>query len=781
MLSENGRLKIALIGTRGVPAQYGGFETCVEEVGRRLAAKGHEVVVFCRPPDNGQHSALKSYRGMNLVHLPVIRKRSLETLAHTGLSVVHRALTDVDAAVVFNAANAPLLPVIRARGIPVATHVDGLEWRRGKWGPLGQRYYRVAEALAVRWSDALIADADGIADYYQNEFGAATEIISYGAPILQNPESDRLLEFNLRPKSYHLVVARFEPENHVLEIVRGYVESAANLPLVVVGSAPYADEYSDAVRSAADDRVQLLGGLWDQQQLDQLYAGALTYLHGHSVGGTNPSLLRAAGAGAATIAFDVVFNREVLRSSATAFFTDPTTLSEAVEQAEAEPDRTLEQGDQLQQAIRRYTWDEVAARYEELCHRLAERRVPHRRPSGHRRRSRHAPSTPAVGSSDDSGARRRVLVVNPSPDVYGADLQMLQAVSGMLEHDWDVTVVLPADGPLVPRIVELGADVEFSRYPVLRRGNASPRAMLIMVARAVASLPRSVALIRHWSADAVLVNTVTLPWWIMSARMARRASVVYVHEAETSSRAVVRRGLMFPLRFADRVIVISQAAFTAMTDVQPRLAERSTLIYNGVPGPPNDPGPAPRATRTRFAVIGRLSPRKAPHVAIAALSELVDRGFDVDLELAGTVFPGYEWYEEELRKQVSTSGLRGRVHFSGYQSPIWPVLDRTDVVLAPSLNEPFGNAVVEAQLARRPVIASASQGHLESVVDRQTGFLVPAEDAGAMAAMAEQLLEDVDLSAQVAHTAQLAARRRFSVQRYRAEVAALLAAAAGSG
>ena len=154
-------MQIALIGTRGVPARYGGFETCVEEVGRRLVAAGHQVRVYCRPSgvSDADGEPQPEYLGMQLVHLPVVRKRSLETLAHTALSVLHRCLAGADAAVVFNAANAPLLPVLKARGIPVATHVDGLEWRRGKWGPAGQRYYQAAESLAVRWSDLLIADA----------------------------------------------------------------------------------------------------------------------------------------------------------------------------------------------------------------------------------------------------------------------------------------------------------------------------------------------------------------------------------------------------------------------------------------------------------------------------------------------------------------------------------------------------------------------------------------------------------------------------------------------
>ena len=171
-----------MIGTRGVPARYGGFETAIEEVGRRLADRGHQVLVYCRNPEPDTPLP-NTYLGMRLVELPSVKNRSLETLSHTALSVAHLLRrTHPDAAFVFNAANSPFLPALRAARIPVATHVDGLEWRRGKWGPTGKRYYRAAEALAVRYSDALIADAQGIADYYTEEFNAPTDLLAYGRP-----------------------------------------------------------------------------------------------------------------------------------------------------------------------------------------------------------------------------------------------------------------------------------------------------------------------------------------------------------------------------------------------------------------------------------------------------------------------------------------------------------------------------------------------------------------------------------------------------------------------
>lgn len=377
-------MQLALIGTRGVPARYGGFETAVEEVGRRLVAKGHHVTVFCRPLEGEPERS--EYLGMRLVNLPSVKKRSLETLSHTAQSVLHPALSGVDAAVLFNAANAPLLPFLRARRIPVATHVDGLEWKRAKWGDLGRRYYRLGESLAVRWSDELIADATGIADYYTAEFGAPTRLIAYGAPILDDVASDRLHELGLEPGGFHLVVARFEPENHVLEIVKGFVASAARLPLVVVGSAPYSDDYTAAIQSAADDRVRLVGGLWDQALLDQLYAHCLTYLHGHSVGGTNPSLLRAAGAGAFVIAYDVDFNREVVGAHAD-YFADPQSVASAVIAAESDASWAKARGMGLRRDIVRYSWDDVADSYERLAEDLLAngQKSRRQRPSGSRK------------------------------------------------------------------------------------------------------------------------------------------------------------------------------------------------------------------------------------------------------------------------------------------------------------------------------------------------------------------------------------------------------------
>lgn len=357
-------MHIAFLGIRGVPARYSGFETAAEEVGRRLVDRGHAVTVYCR----GRATA-KEHLGMRLVHLPTLRLKVTETLFHTALSLLHLQRRPPDVAVVFNAANAPLLPLARMRRLPVAMHVDGLEWQRAKWGPQGKRYYRAAERLAVRWADALIADARGIQAYYEETHNTGSTFIPYGAPILRDARPDLLTPVQLQPRCYHLIVARFEPENHVDLMVRGFIESSSTHPLVVVGSAPYSAAYTAEIRRLADSdsRVRLLGGVWDQDLLNALYANATCYLHGHSVGGTNPTLLRAMGAGAPVLAFDVTFNREVLGDTGL-FFESPAALAALVNDQEAMAEARIDRGRRGRtRAGALYDWDEVATGYERLC------------------------------------------------------------------------------------------------------------------------------------------------------------------------------------------------------------------------------------------------------------------------------------------------------------------------------------------------------------------------------------------------------------------------------
>ena len=359
-----------MLGTRGVPASYGGFETAVEEIGKRLVQRGHEVTVYCRNP--GQTAT--EYLGMELVNLPAVRHRMAETLSHTGLSAAHAMTKNrPDVAFLLNAGNAPFLPMLKAARIPTAIHLDGLESRREKWRGAGAKYYRWAEKVAVKGGDAVIADSQAIADHVRRQYGRECVVIAYGADVI-DPPADRLSELGLTSGEYILIVARLEPENHVLDAVVGFRRSKLDQPLVVVGSAPYAQWYIDKVHEAAqrDPRIRFTGGIYDAPLLDQLYAHARAYIHGHSVGGTNPSLLRAMGAGAPVLGYDVEFNREVTAGQGY-FWPDAETLTGVLDAIASggEDERLKELSIAGQQRIRdAYQWDDVTTAYEQLAERL---------------------------------------------------------------------------------------------------------------------------------------------------------------------------------------------------------------------------------------------------------------------------------------------------------------------------------------------------------------------------------------------------------------------------
>ncbi|HEY2298318.1 MAG TPA: glycosyltransferase family 4 protein [Jatrophihabitans sp.] len=365
--------------------------------------------------------------------------------------------------------------------------------------------------------------------------------------------------------------------------------------------------------------------------------------------------------------------------------------------------------------------------------------------------------------STTGGADRiHVLVAHPGAELYGSDQQVVRSVEAFCAVGWRVTVALPERGALC---TELGdVTVTAIASPVLRRAWLRPLGLVRLVAQTPLAILRQVRMIRALRPDVVFVNTVTLPHWVLAARLARCRVVVHAHEAEEGVSRGLRAALYLPLLLAHRVIANSDTTRRVIAAAAARLRSRIRVVFNGVA----DPGAQPTTASVpgRLTVVSRLSPRKGVHDAIETLRLLVAAGRDLTLEVCGTVFAGYEWYEAELRETVRAAGLDDRVIFAGFVSPIEHALARAEIVLAPSYGESFGNSVVEAMLAERPVVASAVQGLAEVVDHRRTGMLTPAGDAAAVAEVVAQLLDDPEQARRIAFRARQEARSRFATERY---------------
>ncbi|MFD6139353.1 glycosyltransferase family 4 protein [Promicromonospora sp. NPDC060271] len=378
-----------------------------------------------------------------------------------------------------------------------------------------------------------------------------------------------------------------------------------------------------------------------------------------------------------------------------------------------------------------------------------------------------------------------VLLAHASVELYGSDLQLVETAAGCVDAGADVVVVLPGDGPLAERMRDVGARVETLDMPVLRKAHLTPRGIATLGVATLRALGPMTRLIRRVRPDTVLVNTLTIPAWLVAARLAGVAPVCHVHEAEADARWVVRVGLAAPLLLARTVVVNSAAARDVVVSAVPALRQRTRVVYNGVPGPPegsaadggvgggvgDGTGAAPGSAHV--VLVGRLSPRKGSDVALEAVALLRRNGRDVRLTLCGSVFAGYEWFEDQLRVRAAADDLAGAVDLVGYADP-WEWFARGDVVVVPSRVEPFGNVAVQAMLAGRPVVASRTQGLAEIVKDGETGLLVRPEDPVALADAIAELLDDPARASALAAAGRQDAAERFGAQRYRAQLGRLL-------
>jgi glycosyltransferase involved in cell wall biosynthesis len=361
-------VRIALAGTRGIPAKYGGFETFAEELSTRLAARGHDVLVYCR-----SRSADAVYRGVRLQYLPTIRHKYLDTIAHTFVSTLHLLAHRVDAALYCNGANAIFTVLPRLLGMPVALNVDGIERKRRKWNRLAKAWYLISERLATFCPNAVITDAVGIQNYYLERYRKQTTFIPYGAEVGKVPTSGALRALGLELDRYFLYVSRMEPENHALEVRQAFEGVRTELKLALVGDAPYAQEYIHRVRETKDPRIVMPGAVYGLGY-HELGSHCFAYIHATEVGGTHPALIEAMGRGALVLYRNTLENAEVAAGAGIPFEDD---LRQKIELVLAMPEaqRSALRRRAAEIVRERYCWDAVTTAYEQLLTGLIRRRA----------------------------------------------------------------------------------------------------------------------------------------------------------------------------------------------------------------------------------------------------------------------------------------------------------------------------------------------------------------------------------------------------------------------
>ena len=315
---NNKLLKLAIIGSRGYPYVYSGYETLVKALVERLPQKGVNITVYCHAHLFSEKPSMVN--GIHLVYIPTLPFKSLAQPIHSFLAFCHMVFTKVDVVLVLNVSNGPFGIISRLFGKPTMMNVDGLEWLRPKWKGFGGIYFKWAAKMATKFMDLLVTDADAMQAIYFQQFDAKSVVITYGAETSVGADLTFLSDWNLKQQDYYLIVGRMIPDNNADILIEGFIASNSTKKLVIVGDVPYKDAYADKIRSYKDQRLIFTGYVRRPEILASLYKYCYAYLHGHEFGGTNPTLLKAMANGCAIGALDTVFSREVLQNDQFGFY-----------------------------------------------------------------------------------------------------------------------------------------------------------------------------------------------------------------------------------------------------------------------------------------------------------------------------------------------------------------------------------------------------------------------------------------------------------------------------
>lgn len=370
-LHTDRKIRVGMLGMWGmnVPGKhFAGFESAFSEIGPRLVRKGHDVVIYCRKGEYPPELRRGSHEGVRLVYVPSWGGKNFSGILATFFSVLHALIFErFDVHFFVNVGMGHHCALARLFGKKVVLNVDGLDWKRGKWGRFGRAYFLSAAHMAVRVCNRLVTDAEGMRQFYLEEFGRDTTMIAYGAYVEESSEPALIDRYGVKQREYYLVVSRLIPENNLDVILEGYLASGTSKQLVIVGSANYESPFHRQLRSRPNQNVVFTGHVHDQAVLRELWCNSFAYLHGHSVGGTNPALLRAMGCGACVVAHDNVFNREVLGEAGEFFSRDPQVLARVLRELECEPDRVESHRRSAPARIRNhYTWERITEQYDTL-------------------------------------------------------------------------------------------------------------------------------------------------------------------------------------------------------------------------------------------------------------------------------------------------------------------------------------------------------------------------------------------------------------------------------
>lgn len=368
-------MNVAIIGSRGYPYVYSGYETFIKELSERLVKKNIKITIYCHKGLFIERPA--KINNIRLVYIPTIETKSLSQPIHSLLSFIHCSFKKPDLILVVNVANGPFGIISKILGIPTIINVDGLEWLRPKWKGLGGLYFKYAAKLATIFYDQIVNDSEEMRRVYKHTFNCESVVIAYGEKPSKPVSIKLLASWKIKPREYYLIVGRLIPDNNANILISGFLKSETNKKLVVVGDVNYKDNYSEDLKNIKDKRLIFTGYVRNPSVLSELYHNCYVYLHGHEFGGTNPTMLKALASGCSILALDTPFNREMLMDGKFGLFFNKgsTMITEMINYCEKNKSlMTKLRSNSVKGIKNKYDWNYITDRYIKIFDNLIKNR-----------------------------------------------------------------------------------------------------------------------------------------------------------------------------------------------------------------------------------------------------------------------------------------------------------------------------------------------------------------------------------------------------------------------
>ena len=717
---------IFIVGSKGIPAKYGGFETFVDELVTRKQSSDIKYHVACMG-----EAEKPTYHGADCfgVKVPNVGPAKAVLYDLKAIKVATKIAKEqniTDGVLYILACRiGPFMrhavKRLRKRGFKVYVNPDGHEWMRAKWNALIKKYWKWSEGLMVKNADLLICDSKNIEKYIKTEYkkySPKTMFIPYGADTTKSKLADSAKELNdwykkqgVSKKEYYLVLGRFVPENNYETMIREFMKSNTKKDLVLVTDIEENKFYKKLLVATGfdkDTRIKFVGTVYDKELVKKIRENSFAYVHGHSVGGTNPSLLEALASTDINILYDCGFNREVAEDGAWYFGISDGNLAKLIDEIEGLTTSSIEK---VKKAARQriddeYEWGKVVGEYEGVW-----------------------------------GANRKIKIMylHAGAELYGSDRILLSIVSRLNKEIFEPIVILPNDGPLVDELRKAGIDVRVLPYPIIRRKYFNPRGVVNYLKSYRHSCNDLLEIIGNENIDIVHNNTIAVLEGISLRRRTSVRLVSHVHEMLERPKFIVRILYKMHTKYADKVICVSDAV---KNNIQMLVGSRANLvtIHNGIVAIKQKKSNfrrnigIPEGARL-FAVVGRVNAVKGQEDFIAAMesarfSNSNKEQFGV---IVGDAFSGQEWRVEKLKRLLDERRVSRYVKYTGFVKDMTDVYSAMDCLVLPSVqNDSFPTVVLEAMSCGVPTIAYKSGGVEEMIKSGVNGYLVERNDIEAL-------------------------------------------------